>query len=397
MPDVNVPLRIAYIDYSSKLGGAEYLLLNLLNLLPRKEIIPFLFCRRGSALSLEAKKLGIQTEIIELPGFYSTSWVWGHEKVLNPFAVLWNGLGLVFTAWQLRQRIKPLRIDIIQTNTIPAHISGGLAARSLKISCVWYFHDLVETHRLAGFIGFIWRMLAAILPNWIIAVSHAVLNSLSTTPRRKVIYAGVLDTSKIENKTVPSLSKSLDLPDSSNLVGFLGRIAYTKGLEYLIEAAHLVVEQNHFIHFVIFGGVALGEENYKAKLDKSIEQLELINNWHWMGHVDYVKEYLKELDFFVFPSRREAFGLAVVEAGLSGKAVIASSVGGIPEIIENGSTGIIVTPEDAGQLASAIMKLVNNPKLAIVMGKNARIRVSTLFNNTRYRDEFLEFYRTVTG
>jgi len=389
---MNRPLHIAYIDHTGEMGGAEHLLLTLFRSLPAEEIIPILICGQAGRLVTETGQLGIQTEIVSLPKFYSTSWVWGKRKIINPFAVLWDGASLLVGSWQLIQKLRYLQIDIIQTNTLFSHIYGGIAARALKIPSIWYFHDLVEPGRLAGLIALIWRILVSILPMRVVADSYAVLKPLSSSLKGRVIYPCAPDMKDNKSKDLIPLYQRLSIPEHSILTGTLGRITYVKGLDTLIEAARLVISKNIDVHFVIFGGALFGEENYKMKLEKKVEDSGLTNNWHWMGYDELAKEYLQEMDFVVFPSRREAFGLTLVEAGYSGKAAIGSKVGGIPEIIENGKTGILVGVEDHRELADAILELVNNPEYAVALGVQARLRVEKLFNEKRYLNEFLGLY-----
>jgi glycosyltransferase involved in cell wall biosynthesis len=394
---MNNPLHIAYIDHTGELGGAEHLLLTLFRSLSVVDITPILVCGQEGRLVMEVRKLGIQAEVVTLPKFYSTSWVWGNRKVINPFAVLWNGVGLFVAAWRLIPRMKNLHLDIIQTNTLFSHIYGGMVARALKIPCVWYFHDLIEPSRLAGLITFIWRILASVLPKRIVADSRAVLIPLSSNLKGRVIYPCAPDMKDKESKNLVPLYQRLSVLERSILVGTLGRITYVKGLDTLIEAARLVISKNRDVHFVIFGGALFGEENYKLKLEKKVEDSGLTKNWHWMGYDELAKEYLRELDFVVFPSRREAFGLTLVEAGDSGKAAIGTMVGGIPEIIENGKTGILVPSENHQALAEAILELVNNPEFAVSLGIQARLRVEKLFNEKRYLAEFLELYKNLNN
>lgn len=385
-------LRIAYMDHTGEMGGAEHLLLSLLSQLPPDKVTPILFCGQKGRFFEEACANGIKTIIIELPKFYSTSWVLNNKKIFNPFAVLWNGVSLIFTTLKFVRQIKEYKIDIIQTNTVLSHIYGGLTSRMLKIPCIWYFHDLIEPKRLAGIIAYVWRVLANNIPTQIVADSYAVLHNLASTSPGKVIHPGVtvLD-NKRPNNMVPLIQR-LGLPPGAVLIGSLGRITYVKGIDVLIEAAKSVIKNHDDVHFVIFGGALFGEAKYKLSLETLVNSQGLSRNWHWMGYDEYAKEYLQELDFVVFPSRREAFGLAVVEAGLSEKAVIATSVGGIPEIIEEGKTGLLISSEDPKELALAMNRLIMDRDYSKILGKNAKLRMLSLFNNTRYRDDFLEFY-----
>jgi len=122
MIDVSSPINIAYVDHTGELGGAEHLLLSLLGQLPHNKVTPFLFCGAKGPFNQQAQNLGIHTEIINLPRFYSTSWVWGNKKFLNPVAVLWNGISLFFAAWRLRQKIQTFQIDLVQTNPVLSHL-----------------------------------------------------------------------------------------------------------------------------------------------------------------------------------------------------------------------------------------------------------------------------------
>ena len=389
------PLRIAYIDHTGEMGGAEHLLLNLFRELPLNDIEPFLFCGQDGRFAKEAESIGVTVKVVELSRLFSTSWVFGNRKFLNPVAILWNIFILLLSSLYLTQELRKYSLDIIQTNSFFSHVYGGLAARILRIPCIWYLHDLVETSRLRGTIAFIWKILAYTLSSHIVADSKAVLEHIAISSFGRVIYPGVKEPSESSNGKRISLHKRLDLPNEVVLVGTLGRITFVKGLDILIEAAQMIIPEYPKVHFVILGGALFGEENYKRDLEEKVILSNLSSNWHWMGYDEYAKEYLSELNFVVTPSRREAFGLAIVEANLSGKAVIASSVGGIPEIIINRETGLLVHPEAPQKLATAIIELVNNQLYAQEMGEKAKIRAKVLFNITRYRKEFLDFYETV--
>ena len=97
-------------------------------------------------------------------------------------------------------------------------------------------------------------------------------------------------------------------------------------------------------------------------------------------------------DNVALPSRREAFGLVLLEAGVAGKAVVASAVGGIPETIIDGETGILVPAERADSLAGAILKMLSNPSETAEMGRKAREHVLRNFRPEDFRDRFLNLY-----
>ena len=104
---------------------------------------------------------------------------------------------------------------------------------------------------------------------------------------------------------------------------------------------------------------------------------------------------MQRCDLIVSPSRRESFGLVLLEAGALGKPVIATRVGGVPEVVMDNETGVLVRPEDPAALAAAIIKLLENRDLAHRMGMNARRRVEERFTIQHAVSQVLEVYYSV--
>ena len=394
---MSTSIRIAYIDQTGEMGGAEHLLLTLLNGLPHDAIQPMLICAENGPLVNIVRGLGIPVKILTLPPLYSVSWIFKHRKIFNPLAVFWNVVGLVRSAWRTRRYLSSMRVDLIQTNSAFAHLYGGLAARMIGVPCIWYFHDLVETSRFGGSIALVWRLLSKVLATRVIGVSEAVNNALAIGSRGCVIYAGRSQHNIVKNKVFPDIRTQLGLPSKTYLVGYVGRIAHVKGVDILVQAAHLVVDRCPNAHFVLFGAPMFGERVTKADLVNQVERLNLNGNWHWLGYDPQVFHRMTELDILVLPSRREALGLVLVEAGIAGKAAIASRVGGTPEVIVDDETGKLVTPENSDELADAILHLLKNPCLAHEMGCRAKDRVRRVFGLQRYISEFLELYESLNS
>jgi len=303
-------------------------------------------------------------------------------------------VSVVRGAWRLAQYLRAHPVDLVQTNSTFAHIYGGLAARLAGAPCIWYFHDLIERRRLVGAFGLLWRILAVCLATRVVGVSNAVIGSLSAGFRGCVIYAGCKPHSPAGN-VHPDLRTQLSLPDDARVVGYIGRIAHVKALDVLARAAQQVVRAAPQVHFVLFGEALFGETDYKRMLVSIIKELKLARHWHWMGYDKQATARIPEFDLLVLPSRREALGLALVEAGMASKATVGSRVGGISEVIVGGETGLLVSPENPDELADATLRLLNDPLLAHEMGRKANDRVSRVFDLQRYHTEFLELYATV--
>lgn len=138
--------------------------------------------------------------------------------------------------------------------------------------------------------------------------------------------------------------------------------------------------------------VVMGEGGERAYLESLIERLGLTGRAHLVGFVDHASSFLSAFDLFLMPSRTEALSYALIEAGFAGLPAIASRVGGIPEIVRNKVTGLLVPPENPASLARAIRMLLEDPALAKKLGENLKQHVETNFTKERMIDETLARY-----
>jgi glycosyltransferase involved in cell wall biosynthesis len=153
------------------------------------------------------------------------------------------------------------------------------------------------------------------------------------------------------------------------MILYVGRIySYQKGLDYLIRAIPIILSKETEIKFVMIG------EDYgsKASLIKLAKKLKVEKYIIFTGHIPY-NELLKAYaaaDVFVLPSIFEPFGIVLLEAMASKKPIVATNVGGIPEIVKNGKNGILVRPKNEEELADAILFLLSHEDQAKMMGIN---------------------------
>ncbi len=169
----------------------------------------------------------------------------------------------------------------------------------------------------------------------------------------------------------------------------VGRLAAYKGMDLLSVAFGNLLSEGHDLHLII-----CGPDQTEGQLDRFINQLGLTDRIHLLGNVDHsdVQYLLHESLFFVLPSRRENFPMALLEAMAAGKAVIASHVGGIPEMIEHEENGLLVEPKDPENLFSAMKRLVKEPLLRERLGQKARETVAARFSWTSIAKQYLEIY-----
>lgn len=163
-----------------------------------------------------------------------------------------------------------------------------------------------------------------------------------------------------------------------------------KGLKYLIKAVSEVKEKYPNIKLVI-----VGEGSERKNLENLIEDLKLENHVILLGRRKEIPKLLKSSNIFVLPSRREAFGLVNLEAMITPLPVIASKVGGIPEIIKDGETGILVKPEDEKELAQALERLISDSSLREKMAEKGFLRVKENFSAQKMAQEYEKLYSEI--
>ncbi|RBO83188.1 glycosyltransferase family 4 protein [Marinomonas aquiplantarum] len=164
--------------------------------------------------------------------------------------------------------------------------------------------------------------------------------------------------------TIPSSSAQLnrslhvgkafkDLFTDKFIIGHVGALVDKhKGQKILIEVANLLEQSDPDIHFVFFGDGADKEELHQLTVQSK--------NITWMGFKDNIGDFLPFLDIFAFPSRNEGLGSTLLDVMESEVPIVASNVGGIPDIIRHKNTGILVKPNDAAELKDALLSLRNN-------------------------------------
>lgn len=180
-----------------------------------------------------------------------------------------------------------------------------------------------------------------------------------------------------------------NLPSDRPIVGTLTRLDPKKGLEDLLSAIPLVLERHETVLFAVAGEETNGKAGYKDCLIRVCKELAIETHVKFLPFTSNVSRYLAALDLFVLPSHSETFGLALIEAMAMQRAVIATHAGGVPEIVEDGKSGLLVPPRDSVALAGAVNRLLDDPACRLVLGKCARKRVLDAFDAKKCTDRLV--------
>lgn len=180
------------------------------------------------------------------------------------------------------------------------------------------------------------------------------------------------------------------IPQGKTVIGVLGRIDPQKGQEEFIQAVPLLLKDHTDLHFIIAGDETQGQFGFKKSLEDLCKQLGVKDLIQFIPFTNAVPEFMSALDIFVLPSHSETFGFVLVEAMAMGKAIVATNSGGVPEIITDNSTGLLIPPKDAKSLAEAISRFIQDQKLWSSYSAQARADALKRFDVSYCIDQLVE-------
>lgn len=179
------------------------------------------------------------------------------------------------------------------------------------------------------------------------------------------------------------------LPHSRPIAGMLGRLDPQKGQEDFLRSLPAVLEQHHDVCYVVAGDETRGEEGYRRYLVNLSYELGIRDSVRFLPFTENVPEFMAAIDVFVLPSYSETYGLVLIEAMAMEKPVVATSAGGVPEIVEDGRDGLLIPPRDEKALAEAIVLLLENSSLRMSLSEHARRDALERFESSRCVDQLV--------
>ncbi len=379
--------RIAYIDHAVDIGGAENSLVELISRLDQSRFTAVLLHTVG-AKWLDRPEL---SDIEKIAVFQPISLL---EKRRNEVAarrwpLIWNALTTMRPAWLLNRALRRAKIDLVHTNSLKAHFIGGLAARLAHRPLVWHVRDLLGEDEGLGLL----RRAARMLQPHVIAISQAVARQFTGLPVEVAVIPNGIPLDKFTpGPAPPKLHAELGLAPYDQVVAVVGRLTPWKGHMNLLEAVSMLTESCPSLKVVVVGEVAFWEPEYEQQLKQRASQLGLDERVVWAGFRSDVADILRLCDVFVLPSVNEPFGRAIIEAMAVGRAVVATASGGVPEIVVDGETGLLVPAEDPHALAQAMAALLADPQKAQQMGEKGRARACKHFSADRVAKQVQEVY-----
>jgi glycosyltransferase involved in cell wall biosynthesis len=365
-PDRPTPILVVS-NHGAIVGGGELSMLDLLRGLDRRRWAPGLVVPDDGAVAARGRDLGLPIHVVPLP------------------TLRCPGYAMLRSVRALGRLARTTGAGLIHANGSRAMMYGGLAGRSTGRPVIWHV-------RIAESDGVVDRALYA-LATGVIATSDAVTRRFCRAAGKVRLVPNGIDLARfVPRAPSPVLRAALGVPSSSPLVLSIGRFVAEKGHRHLLEAAARIERTRPGVHWVLVGAGEL-----EAALSREAQALGLASQVHFTGWRDDVPDVLAVADVFVLPSVNEGFGRVVVAAMAMARPVVATAVGGVPEIVRDGETGVLVPASDPRALADTVRSLLDDPARAARLGAAGRACAESRFSLTAHVDAVERVYTEVLG
>ena len=385
------PIRVLHLIEDLGSGGAERLLFTNLSRLNRKKfdgIVCHLY-DRNHHWNQAIRNLSYPVICLQLNSVYDL------------------GRGL----FRLLKLLNRDPVDLIHTHLYGANLLGHLAGRVRRIPVLSSIHCpdyeplmLLDNPALSrtklGILRLVDQFSCRLADPEFLAVSTYIkqyaVQYLGISPNRICVIYNPIDVNAFAQPAgdTAHLRSELGIAPHAPVVLCVARLCPQKGVRYLLEAVPMVSGRVPNVCILFVG--AAPPETRRAYLDRA-KELGVASRIRFLGIQADVRPYLQLCDVFVLPSLAEGFGMAVVEAMAMERACVATRVSALPEVVEDGQSGILVEPADPAALAEAIIRLLDDPPLRARMGAQGRKLVTERFNAERNVPELESLYLRILG
>ncbi|MFA5022738.1 MAG: glycosyltransferase family 4 protein [Candidatus Paceibacterota bacterium] len=374
--------KIFYLITKGNWGGAQRYVYELATALPRAEFEVTVIM--GEFETLEKKLAGMGIKTIKIPELGRNV---NFTKDLKSF-------------WQLLQIFKQEKPQIIHLNSSKIGGLGSLAGRLARVpKIIFTVHGLAHNEERPG-----WQKTLIKFSHWLSFIfSHEIITVADCLREQIFDWPFVMNKVTTIHNGLPPIKffeKSVarrEIFAGHNdrfWIGTVSELHPNKGLDLLIDAFSLTVR-------ALLGSslgwstnlMIIGEGEELDKLKRLARARRLEDRIHFLGRVEDARAYLKAFDIFTLTSRTEALPYVILEAGAAGLPIIASEVGGIPEVITDPELGILVPPGNVEEIKKSLLFMLKKPKYCDLAGKNLRQRVTANFSLKKMVEKTVGLYR----
>lgn len=297
----------------------------------------------------------------------------------------WNDAWTTFLLWRYMRKHRP---HIVHTHTSKAGFSGRIAARLAGVPVVVHtFHG----HVFGGYFGPAATQLFIRLERFLARLSDKII-TISERLRDDLIEKGIASREKIEvielglnlapflavRERSNTLRATLKMGVADPLVGIVGRLVPIKDHVTFLKAAARVAKARDDVKFAI-----IGDGELRADLEALGRTLGLNERIYFAGWEKDLAPIYADLDLIVLSSRNEGTPVSIIEGSAAGKPVVATCVGGIPDMIADGWNGLLVPPGDPEALAKSILRMIESPRMAETFVQRSREKIKEKYGIQR--------------
>jgi len=385
--------RILFYSHTRLTSGAERMLLTLIAALDRTLYVPLAVCPRAGAGNLDTLLEAQNVPVLTGPLLQA-------RFTLNPFRLMQYLVSVTAAILSLRGVIRRAAPDLLHANSVRAGLIATCATAFMKTPVLWHIHDDLPDHPISRAIR--WFAFHSRRSRFV-AVSKTTAEAFAADYafgyRLAVLY-NAIDTGRFPSKRRPldaeaaAIRTALNLPEEDILVSVVGMLNPRKRVEELIQAFAEAAKQNHHLRLAVVGAAIFNDDHlYAERLYTLVKTLELGSHVYFLGSRADVPAILRASDVLVLNAGSEPFGLVLVEAMSSGTAVLAAAVGGVPEIVSNGETGLLVSAAAREELTRSLLQLAGDSSLRHRLAANALFQVVPRFSLETYTPALRAFYK----
>lgn len=392
---MSTPIRALFFDHTAELGGAEIALADLVRHLdPTRVDAMVLLGAEGPLLDRLRGHVPVQVLPMD-PGVVRARRDLLGIRTLCDFALIFRTLKYLL---RLGQFIRQQRPEILHTNSLKSAILGGIVGRMQLVTVIWHIRDRISGDYLPPAVALAVRVVARIIPNFIVANSQATLRALNAKDIPSAVVPSGVDLSRFSIAAGEGGEAGGHPSSGVRLVGLIGRICPWKGQHVFVEAAALVRARYPNIRFQIVGSALFSDQMYERQLRSTIQERSLGDCIELTGFREDVERAIRGLDIVVHASTLgEPFGQVIVQGMACGKPVVATNGGGVPEIVLHGETGLLVPMGDAPAMADAICRLLKDENAARRMGACGYQRVLDHFTIEAAAEKLMGIYESLAA
>lgn len=362
-------IRVLHVSTPAGWRGGEQQVFNLVVMQQQdKNVKPVVVCPSGSELEER-----LSHESVQVRSFHS------------------KGIFKISLARFIAQCTSETSADIIHTHDSHAHTAAVISSALFGNKTPVIVHRRVD-FPVSGNPFSKWKYNYPTVKK-IISVSEKIRDITAPAIRDKnklaVVYSGI-DLNRYDNTdTLNVIRREFRIPEDVKIIGNLSALADHKDYPVFLETASILLKRNNRMRFVI-----AGEGPEEERIRKRIKELHLEKDVIMLGFRREIASVMQSLDVFLMTSKTEGLGTILIEAFAAGVPVVATSAGGIPELVKNGETGLLCQPGNAEELATAVEQMCSNNELRLKIQAAAR-NFAVKFSRAATEAATLSIYRSI--